>query len=949
MYHRTLKNAKAFRALIPYVFAFFLLWISIAVIPLVPPIPGTGLDGSWAYALSMSHAQGFIFGRDVVFTFGPLGYLYYPVPELSEPLPTFALGWSLYAIFIFGIATIWRLLGNNWITAACWSVLSAGILLLDVPFERMQMSFLTLALGGIAWLVTRPGIPFLYLAFVGAFAGLFPLFKINEGVAAAAVFYAILGGLFLRSRKDSRSVRGILILGLVPPLAFVLGYAFAEHEVSSIWSYIVNSIRVASGYSEAMAVAGPMSQAILAVLTILALFVVAPLFMSSRRDLVIGLPPAALTALFAFKSGMVREDDGHASLLQIKFAVAGIFLFVCAKTARDRILVLSCILASFCGGALLFAKTSPVQWGIATGRASLRNQSMHGALWPGVYQNLSYNWHFSSTWKQFGGYQQQQLQTLRLDPGVAGIVGDGTVDDVPYNLEIVPANGWRWKSRPVIQSYSAYTPALDELNARHLKSPDSADHIIMQWEDIDGRQPLLDDAASWRALFDRYDIALKRPEFLVLKRRNSSRYLEPRAAGSTVGAWQTDIAVPQLGEGEFAMMRAELSKSLWGEACGLLFRNTPVYLTATFSSGRRASWRVTRANLIDGAFIGYLPQDLHETLPYFGQFGPGQPDEVTAIRFETPRRMEYSPAIRISWFAVALRPAEMERQEHPRIVLSEIWKPGQPVTPDGAEIQKAPGELIVRPSQFDPRLTFNFAQGLARFKTLVITARLSSAGSVNVFFGQQKDGRGVEGYVPVINRWVDIYVDMAANSFWSREAGTALRFDPPDESVGSTIEIAGIRASDGSMETGERMSFYPLDDPHLASLPIPARIAAAPLQRLETHTGCSVDSVNDQPPLVGPVTAQSNRLITVSGWAADARAHKPASAVWIDVEGTLFSTSYGLSRPDVADFLKEPAYQKSGFTSRIYMGPGTHRASLRIVNAARTGYYVERPFVLNVK
>ena len=46
------------------------------------------------------------------------------------------------------------------------------------------------------------------------------------------------------------------------------------------------------------------------------------------------------------------------------------------------------------------------------------------------------------------------------------------------------------------------------------------------------RQPLLDDAASWRSLFDHYDVELTRPDLLVLKRRDSPRYSDPRPIGS---------------------------------------------------------------------------------------------------------------------------------------------------------------------------------------------------------------------------------------------------------------------------------------------------------------------------------------------------------------------------------------------------------------------------------
>ncbi len=166
----------------------------------------------------------------------------------------------------------------------------------------------------------------------------------------------------------------------------------------------------------------------------------------------------------------------------------------------------------------------------------------------------------------------------------------------------------------------------------------SADHIIMQWGDIDGRHPLLDDAASWRALFDHYDVELARPGLLVLQRRDTPRYLPPAPAGSVTGTWYRDIAVPESDPAELAMMRAEIDKTVWGKLRGIVFRNSAVYLTAMHVSGKQSRWRVTRANLVDGAFIGYLPEKLAETLPHFGQLGDSPPDRVTSIRFETPDR-----------------------------------------------------------------------------------------------------------------------------------------------------------------------------------------------------------------------------------------------------------------------------------------------------------------------
>ena len=238
----------------------------------------------------------------------------------------------------------------------------------------------------------------------------------------------------------------------------------------------------------------------------------------------------------AFKHGVVRQEPWHAAFLGINLAVAGLFLLVWQKSMRCQMVVFVYAVAGLWLGASDYAQAFPLQWKVTQSRATLSNTPVPDTTWLGTRANLAANWHFRSAWGRIGGEFRDRMAWLHLDPAVSGIVKGGTVDVIPYQLSIVPANGWQWKPRPILHSYSAYTPTLDKLNAAHLASRESADHIIMQWEDIDQRHPLLDDAASWRSLFDHYDVALARPEFLVLSRRDSPRYLEPRPSGSTVAA-----------------------------------------------------------------------------------------------------------------------------------------------------------------------------------------------------------------------------------------------------------------------------------------------------------------------------------------------------------------------------------------------------------------------------
>jgi hypothetical protein len=689
------------------------------------------------------------------------------------------------------------------------------------------------------------------------------------------------------------------------------------------------------------------------------LCLVIPVLAECRRETIKGLAPAIFAGFFAFKSGIVRQDDLHYILLHAKLAVAGLFVLACARTARDQWVLVTYACFSLSYGAFLYSRAFPIQWNIAVHRATLQNESIRDTIWPGMYANLLANCHFSSTWRMRGVFTEQQMQVLRADPVVSGMVSSGTVDDVPSELDIVLANHWRWRPRPVFQSYSAYTPVLDQLNASYLGGSERADHVIMQWEDIDGRLPLLDDAASWRALFNFYNIELTRSDLLVLQRRTSARYLEPRPVGSITSTWDHDIEVPQFLPSEIAMMGVEIDKSFWGATQGLFFRNSPVYLRAIFASGKQSSWRVTRANLREGAFISYLPDNLNETLPYFGESGVLPPDRIRAIRFETTGKLEFASPIRISWSAVGIRPNETDQTQPPQITLSSVWKPGQPVRPEGAESESTPTELIVRPTQVGPKLTFNLTQPAARYKTLVMRARLNTSGRIRLSFGRQMEGRGIDGYILTANGWIDVYCDMTVKPVSASNARSVLRVDLPDLPIGSTIEIAGIWASEDSLQASQSFVVYAASDAKLQSAAMPRRgvqisansVASIPglIRPLKSDTRCFVDYANGRPASTDVLNSLPTGWILISGWAIDETAHNIASAVYVDIDNVLFPAQYGISRTDVAEALKEPAYEHSGFSAWVYIKSGVHKASIRVVNAARSGYYAGASVALTGK
>ncbi|MGF7210515.1 hypothetical protein GGE65_005122 [Skermanella aerolata] len=53
-----------------------LVTLVILCVPWSPWMPSAGLDPSWVFVLHHAFAEGWQWGKDIVFTFGPLGFNY---------------------------------------------------------------------------------------------------------------------------------------------------------------------------------------------------------------------------------------------------------------------------------------------------------------------------------------------------------------------------------------------------------------------------------------------------------------------------------------------------------------------------------------------------------------------------------------------------------------------------------------------------------------------------------------------------------------------------------------------------------------------------------------------------------------------------------------------------------------------------------------------------------
>jgi hypothetical protein len=88
------------------------------------------------------------------------------------------------------------------------------------------------------------------------------------------------------------------------------------------------------------------------------------------------------------------------------------------------------------------------------------------------------------------------------------------------------------------------------------------------------------------------------------------------------------------------------------------------------------------------------------------------------------------------------------------------------------------------------------------------------------------------------------------------------------------------------------------------------------------------------------INSTTEETIIITGWAVDEQASSVASAVFIVIDGQIvMPTLYGLTRPDVAESLKNMNFENSGFIalfSSSLLRPGQHAIALAIVSKNST-------------
>lgn len=567
------------------------------IVLLFPPflysLPGIGLDPSWSEVIAYAAREHWQWGRQIVFTYGPLGYL---SPNLySESL-------AATAMVLNGMLAVALAAGIIALLPRQPIVVTIGLfILITLPAALMgRLAFTVLPLlAALLHFRPREPRPRFVPVILAAASGLFAVIYASSGVLAVGVLALIDWDRWMRRRRPI-----FLAVFLVAALA---AYLAADQRLGDLPLFLRSTYELIAGYASGMSIAGSRVElAVFIVSSVGALVLVASGERAYRRDVErrgdtwLLLAALAVFWLVTFKTGFVRHDlHTRAAWLALAFALAGYVGLRWEALGGSRLRAPIIALSILATVASIFVQHGDTQltsiaddaFRVLVRRpAAALDEAMAAMRDPAAWAAQR--------------REQQRAAHAAIRSAVPLPPVAGSVDVIPNVQSSVIAHGLRYRPRPVFQDYAAYTPWLIEQNREHYRGPAAPEHVLFRPETIDNRYPLLDQATTVIELLSRYDPERIDGTLLDLRRRAAPLTFALRDSPEFEGALGQWIDVD--GTDALVILRAEVTPNLLGRLASFALRPPILHIAVRLADGREREFRLVSGTARAGFLLSPL-------------------------------------------------------------------------------------------------------------------------------------------------------------------------------------------------------------------------------------------------------------------------------------------------------------------------------------------------------
>ena len=531
--------------------------VSIVLVALTWPVTSllaqANLDNSAMIGLTLAVSRGLAFGRQVVFTYGPLGFVTHPLAVTPGTLLVAVVGMAVIQLAFVSVVLSGLRRRVPLPVAAALTLVAASVATTASPMALgglptpMESPLVDISFGLVALALSVPedraDRAALALALAGGLlAGLALLIKLNDGGAVTAI--VALGLLGAGGRRRWRLTFALGLLTLVGTA--VIAWLAIGQPLAALPDYFRNSAAVIGGNIDALGENTMGAGGEWEVLVVLAsgVFLTAGAWRSlagSPRRRRAALAAAVLAVhYFVAREMFGRYGVVHAAALILLVPIPlmipwrrserGLGFAATAALAVGAVAVLGL------GGVSLGSVFEPV------GRASALVSDIGTVLSPQ------------------GEIAQGQAGIRIFDavpPSLAADLDGHCVNVEPYQISAVFAYpNWHWCPLPALQSYAAYTTSLDDLDAAaYADALSGPDAVLRQYgATVDGRSPTWDSPAAMLSLLCHFTEVIRGGIWQLLT-RVGDRCGVPRTLATLRSAGAAGVIVPPAPAGTVLVAR----------------------------------------------------------------------------------------------------------------------------------------------------------------------------------------------------------------------------------------------------------------------------------------------------------------------------------------------------------------------------------------------------------
>ena len=595
----------------------------------------TPLDSSWAWAISEFAKNGkFIFGRDIAFTYGPLGYLIIDthwLPDIYERalFNIFAAALLFFQLYFLIKNSIKEkhLTQNDLVLFAILALPFLGGLRIEWFCNiTLFLNFLFI------WQFKNNSKIFIASSIAAAILSASSLFfKFNMAALAGATALTLSLIFLVFDRKNL--IKYILPFGFsyLLTIFFIIQIFFKKPSYFLKWLKI--TVEMASSYNAAMVYNSSAYLLITAIILIVAylaiMFQCLKLIKNGNSaDNFIKLLLFSPMIFFSYKHAFVSN---YITPFFTVFPISAALLFIFTdKEFRLRYRQVLKICFAIC----LICLVSKDEL-------------------DGIFKNFFYNSKglFKITQIIKDPVPETYLQNFAVHEKFNNAIGTSSIQILPVTLLYAAANHWTgWQPNPVLQLYMAFSKKLDEESATSFSREQAPDFIFLEFGSINNRNMLLDTPATWNAILPNYTALLKNKKHLLLQKKPEYKNIVLTNIKTEVYKFEEAINIPETKGLIFAKIK--ITTTLLGKILTALFRGNPSDITIKYENGEKASFRVISDTLQNPVLISYIPYTFEQFIDLFSNnnaYNSLVPVKKIVFRNKL-RRLYYKNNIEIEWF-----------------------------------------------------------------------------------------------------------------------------------------------------------------------------------------------------------------------------------------------------------------------------------------------------------